>query len=100
MKDKTKIKLLISLSILIVAILLTVVVIQIVDITKTKKDHEITLVVLVSEPSELNKVTSKRVRWKEPAAGRGASSPLPVKMCSLHLFEFVGQALDLLVLSS
>ena len=41
-----------------------------------------TLAGVPQEPSELNKVTWKRVGWKEPAAGRGASSPLPVKMCS------------------
>ena len=63
---------------------------------KSKKDHEITLVVFkiyylsggrkeqqvvlslgfypLREPSELNKVTLKRVGWKEPAAGHGVIS--------------------------
>ena len=54
---------------------------------------------LVQEPSELNKVTLKSV-WKEPAAGRGhhtaSCQNVFVYICS----NIVGQALDLLVLSS
>ena len=51
------------------------------------------------EPSELNKVTLKSV-WKEPAAGCGhhtaSCQNVFVYICS----NIVGQALDLLVLSS
>ena len=74
---------------------------DVLDAPKNKKDHEISLVVSVSEPSELNKVTLKRVRWKEPAAGYGVISTASCQNVFVYICSnIVGQALDLLVLSS
>ena len=58
-----------------------------------------TLAGVPQEPSELNKDNNEKNDGKNQLQVAGIT-PLPVKMCSLHLFEFVGQALDLLVLSS
>ena len=56
--------------------------------------------VLVLEPSELNKVTLKSV-WKEPAAGYGVIITASCQNVFVYICSnIVGQALDLLVLSS